>query len=269
MSVTTGLTAAVNSWAGTFNAAMLALISPATFTVNAPASIFESTAFNGGVAVVKTKVAGLRTWNGTITGFLASPKTGILGAVATSGSEYVTNVRSWSMDLSAEVLGQGGDTTGFTQASAGWMDKYPGLVTASGGFEAMVDHSTALTLATAYDATPSTLTFTITTGQTLAATALVSVADISSAVNQMNMVKFSYEVTGHVTIVGSANIIPAASTQATPVAGSLALKLSEQGASDKTLTGNAFWTKIGLNVAPNVLTPVNVAFSGTGALTPA
>lgn len=269
MAVTTGLTGAVASWAGTFNAAMLALIKPATFSMNNPGIALDTTGFTvGNAGVVKTKIPGLRSWSGSIGGYLATPATGILGNLSTSGSEYVANVRAWDMSLTCDVIGSGGEATGFNP-TGGWMDMYPGLVTAGGSFECMVDSSTALTLATAAGASLSTLTFTITTGQTLACSAIITAADITETIGQLNVIKFNYEATGHVTVVGSSNVIPAAVAQATPVAGSLVLTVSEQGASDKQLSGSAFWTKIGVKVSPGTVTAVDIGFQGSGALTPA
>lgn len=268
MSVTTGLTGEVVSWAGTFNAAMLALLKPASFQMANPGIANDTTGFAGGAAVVRSKIPGLRGWSGSIAGFLAAPVSGILGSVATSGSEYVTNVRAWDMALTCDVLGDSGDATGFNP-TGGWMDKYPGLVTGSGSYEALVDHSAALTLATAAGASLSTLTFTLTTGQTLAASAIITSAEVTESVGQLNVVRYSYEITGHVTIVGSANIIPAAVAQVTPVAGALLLKLSEQGGSDKTLSGSAFWNRIALRCTPTQPITVDIGYTGTGALTPA
>lgn len=268
MAATTGLTGDVVSWAGTFNAATLALIKPASFSMNNPGVALDSTGFAGGAARVMTKIPGLRSWGGSISGYLATPATGMLGSVATSGSEYVANVRSWDMALACNVVGDGGDATPFAP-TGGWMAKYPGLCTASGSFEALVDSSTTMVLCTAAGSALSTLTFTLTTSQTFAASAMITAVDITETVGQLNVVKFNYEVSGDVTSAGSANVIPAASTIATPVEGSLVLKCHEAGASDKTLTGNAFWNRIGFKVTPTAVTSVEIGFTGNGALTPA
>lgn len=257
MSATTGLTGSVTSWAGTFNAAMLALLKPATFTLDTSADSLDTTAFNAGAAIVANKIKGLKSWRGQFAGPLATPAHGITGAV--SGTAYSTNVQRWSMSLRCNPL----DATAYPIASS-YKAFIPGLVSGSGSFDAIVDGTTAITEAGA-STEPSTGTFTISTGNTLAASLFTTGAQIISRVGDLNVVRYSFDIDGHVTSVGTANIIPAATTLATPVAGALVLT----AASGRTYTGSAFWTSLDIVVDPAAISLCSVGFQGSGAITPA
>lgn len=257
MSGTTGLTGSVTSWAGTFNAAMLALLKPATFTLDTNADSLDTTAFNAGAAIVANKIKGLKHWRGQFSGPLATPAHGITGAV--SGTAYSTNVQRWSMSLRCNPL----DSTSYPITS-NWKTFLPGLVMGSGSFDAIVDGTTPITEAGS-STEPATGTFTLSTGNTLAASLFTTGAQIVSRVGDLNVVRYSFDIDGHVTSVGSANIVPAASTLATPVAGALVL----QSAASRTYTGSAFWTGIEIVVNPAAISLCTVSFQGSGAFTPA
>lgn len=255
MAATTGLTGAVTSWAGTFNAATLALLKPASFSLDSTAAELDTTGYNAGAATVRSKIKGLKGWSGQFSGYLATPTNGIAGSV--SGAAYTTNVRSWDMSLRAAAV----ETTAWP-ITANWRTFTPGLVEWGGSFEALVDGTTAITLAG--DSTePLAATFTLASGQTLAGSIFASQAGVVSRVGELQVVRYTYVGTGEVTSVGTTNIIPAATSIATPVAGSLVLT----AATSRTYTGSAFWTEISVGVDPNSVNQCSVSFQGSGALT--
>lgn len=261
MSATTGLTGDVVSWSGTFNAAMLALLKPATFTLDTSADALDSTGYAAGALRVRSIIKGLRSWRGSFGGYLATPVTGMTGNI--SGAGYSTNIQRWSMQFAANAI----DATALP-VSSGFRSYLPSLVSVRGTYDAIVDSSTAIKEAGS-SSDPAAATFTIQTSNTLAASIITTGAQVVSRVGDLSVVRYTFEVDGDVVSVGSANVIPAASTIATPVAGTMVLKAHEAGASDKTYTGSAFWTGISITVDPAAVTAIQVDFQGDGAITPA
>jgi hypothetical protein len=261
MAIVTGLTSDVVSHAGTFNAAMLALLKPGSFTLDTNADSLDTTAYASGAAIVRSKIKGLRSWTVDMEAFQATPINGIAGSI--SGAAYTTSIQRYNLSLRAQPI----DTTAWPITSQ-WRTSSPGLVEWSGNYDAIVDTSTAITEAGS-STEPLNVTFTLASGQTLAGTLFTTNAQVVSRVGELVVVRYSFDGTGHIVSVGSSNIIPAASTIATPLAGSLVLKAHEGGGTDKTYTGDAFWTEISLTVDPAAVISVRVRYQGTGALTPA
>ncbi len=259
MTATQGLLGDVVSWGGTFNTAVLALIKPAGFTANLTAASLDVTGYAAGAAVVRSKIKGLKGISGNIEGFLATPNNGIAGSV--SGPTYTSNVRSWNMSIKAAAL----ETTAWPVTATNWRTFLPGLVEWSGSYEALVDSSTAITEA-GEAAEPLSATFTIASGQTLAGTIFNTSAAVVSRVGELNVVRYSYEGTGHIVSVGTSNLVPAASTLALPVAGTLILKMAEEGATDKALSFSAFWTELSIDVSPQNAVTIGWGFQGSGAV---
>jgi hypothetical protein len=259
MSATTGLTGAVNSWGGTFNAAMLALLKPATFTADMGADALDATGFAGGAAIVRAKIKGLKSIRGSFGGYLATPVNGIGGGV--SGAGYSTNVQRWDMALRCQPV----ETTVFP-ATNGWRTFLPGLVDISGSYDAIVDTSTTIKEAGS-SSDPASATFAVDASNNFVASIITTGSQVVNRVGDLQVVRYTYEVNGNVQSVGTTNAIPAASTQATPVLGALELKLHEAGGSDKTLSVSAFWTSIRISVDPAIVTAVQVDFQGSDAVT--
>lgn len=265
MAATTGLQGQVTSWAGTFNAAVLALLKPASFSVDTNAAELDTTGYAAGAAAVRSKIKGLLGWSGQYSGYLAAPTNGIAGSVTktSGGAVYAVNTRSWSMSIRAAAV----ETTAWPVTN-NWRTFVPGLVEWGGSFEAIVDDTTAVLIA-GEEVTPSPLgvTFKLSSGNTLAGTVFASQAGISSRVGELQVVRYTYVGTGNVTSVGSENVMPANSgTIATPVAGAMELGLYS---TTRKLTGSAFWTEISVGVDPNSVNQCSVSFQGSGALTPA
>jgi hypothetical protein len=257
MAAITGLTSDVVSWAGTFNAALLALLKPGSFTLNTNADSLDTTSYDAGAAAVRSKIKGLKSWDAEFQAQLANPRSGIGGNV--TGSAYATNIQRFELSLRAAAL----DSTTFTTTGARTFAS--GLVEWNGSFEGLVDSSVPITEAGS-STEPLTATFTVSSGNTLAGTIFTTRAEVVSQVGELVLVRYDFDGSGHLTIAGSANMMPAASTQVTPAAGELVLKAHEAGASDKTYTGSAFWTEIGIRVDPAALSTVRVRCQGTGAL---
>ena len=77
------------------------------------------------------------------------------------------------------------------------------------------------------------------------------------------MVTFTYQGTGNLTSVGSANVIPADTTLSPFGASSLVSTL----VTSRTLTGSAFPTAVMIRCVTGQRTETEIAFRGTGALT--
>jgi hypothetical protein len=253
MAATTGLTGNVNSWTGTLTSAMVALIRPASFNLETNAAELDTTGFS---SVVESALKGLRTWNGTIEGYLATPTNGLASNV--SGAAYSVSPRSWELSIRSAPI----TAHAWPVASGNWGAFLPGLVSWSGSYEALVDDTTAVKFAG--DATePLTATFTISSGNTLAGSIFTTGASVVSRVGELQVVRYSFRGTGHVTSVGSGNVLPASSSLVTPVAGALTL----QATNSRTYSGSAFWTEIMVRCGLEEVNNVRIGFQGTGALT--
>lgn len=264
MAATVGLTGQVTSWGagGSFTALMLALLKPATFSVEMSADELDTTGYNAGAATVMSKIQGLRGWSGSFSGPLAVPTNGILGLVATAGTGYVKNAKSWNFSMRCSPL----ETTAWPLTAVGGRTFSPSLVEWGGSFDCLVDDTTVLTVPGAEVLSTDTLTLTLGTGVTLAGKAFTSAASVGSSVGGLQEVSYTFVGTGEVTSVGSTNIIPAASSIATPVAGTIELGLYS---TTRKLSGSAFWTEISVRVSPDGVNQCTVSFQGSGALTPA
>jgi hypothetical protein len=261
VAIVTGLTSDIVSHAGTFNAALLALLKPGSFTLDTNADSLDTTGFAAGAAIVRTKIKGLRAWTVDVDAYQATPVNGINGSI--SGAAYTTSVQRYNLSLRAQPI----DTTAWPITSQ-WRTSSPGLVEWDGSYDAIVDTSTAITEAGS-SSEPLEATFTVNTSNTLVGTIFTRSAQVVARVGELVVVRYAFDGTGHLVSSGSANLLPAASTIATPVAGSLVLKAHEGGATDKTYTGDAFWTEIGISVDPAAVNTIRVRYQGTGALTPA
>lgn len=267
MAVVTGLSGEVDSWSGTFNAATLALIDPAEFSLDMNIDELETTGFvrtAGTQAVVETAIPGLRDWRGSFSGVSLDGSSvasnGIAGNV--SGATYSTNVMAWEITMTAGEI----DITPF-QASASWRSFAPGLVRWSGTYEAFVDDTTSIAIP---DASAVTATFTLRSGSTWVGS-IFAKPSVVTRVGDATKVRYTFRGTGNLTVAGTAAIMPANSgTVATPAAGTLVLMAKDNnGTGDVKYTGSAFWTKITARCRVGEPVSASVDFRGTGALTPA
>lgn len=264
MAAVTGLTGEVSSWNGTFNAALLALLAPAEFSLEMTGASLETTAFTpatGTQTVVATKIPGLREWRGSFAGSQATATNGIAGTV--SGANYSTNVRAWEITMTAAEL----DTTVFQTANS-WKTFAPGLVAWSGTYEALVDDTTLVAVP---DVATVTATFSIDASNSWIGSIFTTGATVTGRVGDLFVVQYTFEGTGHLESSGTAAVLPDNNgTVATPAAGSLVLYARDNnGTNDRTYTGSAFWTRIAVSCRVGEVVRGTVNFRGTGALTPA
>lgn len=262
MAVSIGTQGQVVSWAGTFNAAMLALVKPAAFTLNQQAQEFDTTGFSStNTAIASTFLKGLRQWSGSLEGWNATPVHGVVGSV--SGTAYSANFRSWGIDIECDAK----DTTSGTITNY-WRTWKPGLQRWSGFYECLVDDTTATTpVLGSADATaePLSASFTISSGNVWSGSIFTTGLQITSRVGDMNVARYTFRGSGNIGINGTAAFLPdndsGTPTMVTMVAGSLVLETDD----GVTYTGDAFPTRMSIAVNNNSDTKVSVQFQGTGA----
>jgi hypothetical protein len=258
---TVGLTGAVTSWGsnGTFADNIAKDLNlPAEFTLDMDGVDLDVTPFVG-PTIVETHTPGLRSWGGTITGFLGSSsgQDALGGAVATA--EYDLNVRSWNMTLTAREL----DVTSWTNLSTRWMAYAPGLVSWSGSYEAIIDNATALSIPSS---STGTGTFTISSGNYWEGSIFSTRVGAVVRVGDVNIARYDFRGTGHLTVVGSNAGMPANSgSVATPIAETMVLTAY----TGRTYTGSAFWRSIQATCNIGQAIQTVIGFRGSGALTPA
>lgn len=270
---TIGAEGIITSWAGTNNGTILTALGEHSASLDMTNDAADRTQYASGLKAMSSG-PGLRSWGGTISGRLLTssvPQVGYVGnlAVSSATDTYVTHVRSWSATITAIEL----DVTEYNSAAttAGWRSFRPGLVRLTGTFEALVDDATVLKPPYMATTTLPTLTLTLTTGNTLAFSAIVSQMGLAIPVGDLNRVTYSFESTGDITAAGTGNLFPAATIDiptwdATPD-GVADTTLVFQAAASRTFTGAAFWTSIGITHNPAAYIDVAVQYRGSGALT--
>jgi hypothetical protein len=261
MAGTVALAGKVTSWGGTFNTNLIGLMQPAAFTLEMSNAELDTTPFltqAPAQSVVETAVPGLRAWEGTIEGYSGDTtgRAGIAGTVATAVYDY--NVRSWDISLTATDQ----DTTSWPNTTS-WMTYAPGLMRWSGNYEAIIDDTNAVTVP---ETSAGTGTFTLSSGNYWEGQIFSTRVSAVVRVGDVNIVRYAFRGSGHLTVVGSdAGMTANSGALATPEAGSLVL----QAHTSRTYTGSAFWRSIAMNCAVGGVIQTTIGFRGTGALTPA
>jgi hypothetical protein len=213
-------------------------------------------------------MAGLGTASGTITAMFpkASSKIGANGLVSWSGDNYDTDGRisAWTLNLSAASK----PATPLRAGGVLWDEAVPGLVSWSGTFEAMLDTADAPGLPTLAGVTPQNITLKLTeegaTDNQFTGPALLTQVSPSVTVGELATASYAFASAGDLTLAGTANVLPAG-VLGIPDTGSLVLR----AATDRTWSGDAFWTSIGITCTPGELIRVEVGWQGTGAWTEA
>lgn len=259
MAKTTSLTGDISS--SSTGTDLYHLIETATKPYQASLAISGAVSSALGFGDVFDAVAnGQRSWTGSFSGRYpaATPSYGNTGLV-TFASGYVTNVRSWSMSITAGVE----DTSDFGD----WATAAPGVISWTGSWECIVDDTTALSgaLPTVGGTAAASATFRLkdsATDGTLAGNILVNSVTPNFARGSPNLVTFGFSGSGTLASAGTNSLFPSGNLD-TPDIATIVLT----AAAGRTYTGSAFWTNVNVTVPYNGLVDIGVSFQGTGALT--
>lgn len=279
--MTIGSEALVTSWAGTNNTQLLSVLGKAAVTFDMQGNPPDRTQFAG--SIVNTSYGpGLASWTGTISArFLTSSLayTGYAGSLAIGGTDMTTTwIKSYKLSLRSQAF----DTTSFgsTATTAGWMSFRPGLITASGSYELMLDSAAGikppfLPAASSFSSLP-TATFSLTSVNTLAMSIVPQGVGVNLNVGALNAGTVSFMGSGAITAAtsGDTNMFDAGTLtlpdwDASGTDGVCDTTLICQASASRTYTGAAFWTSIDISVDPKAYTDVQIGFQGSGALVPA
>lgn len=270
---TIGAQGIITSWTGTANGNFLTQLGEHSATLTMDGGTTDRTAYAASLAS-RAHGAGLRSWGGTITGRLltsSTPQTGYAGSLAFSGSDmYNDHIRSWNMNI---VAGEHDATTYNASATAaGWKSFRPGLVSASGSYEALVDATNPLEHMFSAATSLPTGTFTLTSGNTLAASVIPTQSSLAIPVGDLNSVNYSYQTSGAITAAGTGNLwaagtIPLPEWDESGTDGVADTTLTFQAAASRTYAGAAFWTSVSITHNPASYIEVVITFRGSGALT--
>ncbi|MBX3376049.1 MAG: hypothetical protein KF678_03485 [Phycisphaeraceae bacterium] len=272
MAATYGILGKVTSWSGTFVADLIGTSnSPATFTLNQVVDTSDVTRFvtGSGGARIGRNIPGLKSWSGTISCQLATPRIGNAGLV-TYSSGYVANVKSFNISLNADST----DTTVFASTDPTWKSFTPGIVRWSGSYETFLDSATAPHGA-GMAAEPAAASFALvddagsTADKILAGNVITQSLGISVAPASISTANYAFvgddqpTVTG--TYVGGIMTDPGGGVYSitTPIAGAMVL----QSYTSQTFSGSAFWTSISFKCEVGQPITVDINFQGTGPLT--
>lgn len=268
MAAITGLASDV-AWTGyTGLYASPGYVSPYAFTLDIQSGVVEATR-QFPPTIVRTHLALPYSWSGTITCRAhRTAVTGYSGSVSWSDSQYDTNIREWSLDLSWGEK----DVTAFDGSGVVARTFLPLLASWRGAFSGFIDGTTALTLPNTGATTIGDLTLKLletTTDDTLSGSAIVTQVGANvSALGEAD-VSYTFEGTGQLTAAGtnyganSSGIFDdVAGTLKTPAAGSLVLTAT----SGRTYTGNAFPNRLSWRTPVDGGIECVIGFRGTGAL---
>lgn len=267
-----GYQGTVTSWAGTNNTVLIGAVGEHTASLNIDGGTADRTQFGSGLRATSIG-PGLRTWTCVMTSRLltsGAAQIGYDGGLAISGSDmYTTHARSFSLNMAVNAVRA--DEYGSTAVSAGWGQFLRGLMTWTGQYTALVDDTTALKMPFTPAITIPTGTFTLNSGNTLAALIVPTLLDMGDPVNGIAEASYSFNLNGDVTAAGSGNLFSAGTVPlpdfdyGTPANNNLVFT----AASGKTFTGPAFVSGISITHAPAAYTDITVTAQGYGALTPA
>jgi hypothetical protein len=208
---------------------------------------------------VNKALADLRSWSGTLSGQLSTPITGS-GLGITYSTGYAAFVESWSATINVAV-----EQYYTTASSDRWMEALPSTLSWSGSYTALVDEDAPI-IAVGADATPAAMTFTLSSGNTLAGSVVSTSVVNDIPVGRLHRVTVQVQGDGTLTAAGSNNII--SNGAIAPMTGAtLTLNARESGTNDVEYSGTAFWNQLTVNAATAGLIKSSIGFQGSGALT--
>jgi hypothetical protein len=263
MAAIIGDTGSVVSWAN--NTALISGgVAPSAFTLQMSANPLDATVF-GSSLVGRSSKAGLTEVSGTIQGKTSPTILGSTGLVTASGA-YTANVKSWTMELNAPPF----ETTAMTGAAQTFKSFIPGLISGTGSWTANVDHSTALVLPNTVVATATFKLVENSTGTDGTLSCAIVTTDVSfgTTVGELVEVTVGFSINGTITSAGtSATGIPAPLFAPGTITAPPIDELQLRSATNRTYTGDAFWSSIRINVPVNDLVTYDIGFQGTSTWT--
>lgn len=258
MAVIPGSAGNVSSW--TNNTAFIATgASPTAYTLNLVGDAPDATPFNVSNMV---KVAGLKSWSGTVNTITSPARIGALSSVTFSGG-YTANCLAWSVSFRSEVF----DSTVFAP-TGNWREFIPGINSWEGQYECYVDDTTDIDANAnwlAGTAAAATFNYNTTDTHTLAGSILITGYAISQNPTGIATVTVSFVGTGALTAASTTGDgIIADGALAIPTAGTITLVAS----GSQTFSGSAFPSSFTIASRVDQVITNSVNFQGSGALTP-
>lgn len=269
--VTIGSEGRVASWGagGSLYATILSNLRAAT----ASWSVEEANEITTGLNSTTTaSITGIRSATATIRGFaLASPVLAYKSVIASSGSDYVTNARSfefvWETTQVHDITPLP-DTVGNQVL---WRLFRPDITRVSGSWSCFQDSATATTLPTAAGASPPTITLTYATGAAVAGAGIVRRKGGSMSVGAPNTVAYEFVGTGNWAGSGASSIFGAYTFAAIPwsAGGSAHPLVIEPLATSRTVTfADSFIRRLRLSAgSPGETVKVEIEIQGSSTVT--
>lgn len=255
MAVIIGDTAAI-TWGGTENTALIATGSaPYQFVLNINAAEKDTTPL--GTTNAMTYGPGLYEWSGTISSRLAPAVLGEAGIITGASGVYLANLIGWTMEISAPAK----EITPVAASATGRKAFAPSIYSWGGTWTANIDSTTALTRAgLAYASAVFRLVDT-TTDHTLTGNIVTTGVAGTVQIGEVAGVTYTYKGSGAIATAGSGNPIFPTNPLPRPTGGALVLT----SATGRTYTGNAFWERISITVAPDENVSFEIGFRGSGS----
>lgn len=241
-------------------------ISPSGWVINYSKSVVDTTGFG---ATTAKFASGPYSWTAQITGVYsnANPITGV-GGLVTWGDGYVANAVGWTMDIAWPEFSY----VPFAAAGQTRAEAIGGVPSWSGTIEALLDHSTPLTIGTLDPDTIGGDTGTAATFKlnelgddpdaTMAGNIILVSANPTVQVGQLSTATINYQGTGNLTLAGTPSLLAAGAIDASP-----ATAVVFTAATGRTYTGDAFLTGLSVSVKPEEAVSVTATLRGTGDLT--
>lgn len=264
---------AVTSWgSANFYSTLLSRFSPMSARVLIAQEAVEVTELN---TTFRASIPGLKSCTALLRGYsFATPALGNVGIVATSGSDYVTHVEGWTINIEANAIDITALNVDDTLSSGApkWRRFRPDYSRWSGTYTAKIDSSTTLTTPPDAGGSLPTLTFTYGSNATLAGSAVITGVDVSEERGAAALVTYSFTGAGALTPGNSSS--PLGSTAfgipTWTAGGSRAGELVITTGNSKTLTVyDSFWRRLAITCRVGEAVMLEADVQGSGSVTTA
>lgn len=264
-----GFEGTIDSWDGTVNTHLVAnALAGQNATLRISSDDLNVTNYASGLVATASK-NGIRDWEVTSSGILdkSALTVGNAGNLSFSGG-YVQHVNAWTLNIAASVH----DITAYTGSTITNKAFRPGLITASGTYNAMMDSGTLLVQPGIPSTAAAAMVLTVAASQTITFDALAQQVGLGMPIGDLDTVDYTFKASDNsIVFAGSDNLIPAG-TLATPEWDSNGdgvpdRVLTFKTHSGQTISGAAFWSLLSITNTVSGLVGFSVTARGAGPLT--
>lgn len=266
-----GFEGSIDSWDGTVNTHLVAnAIAGNNAQLEISSDEFDVTNYAASLVATAAK-GGLRDWQVTFSGILdkSALHVGNAGNFAFSGG-YAAHVNAWTLNIAASVHA----ITQLTGSTVTNKLFRPGLITATGTYNAFKDSATLLVQPAIPSTAAAAMVLTVAASQTITFDALATRVGLGMPIGDLQTVDYTFRSSivppAGIVFAGTDNLIPAG-TLTTPEWDSTGDGIPDRSlvfksSTGETFTGPAFWSALSITHSVSGLVGVSVTAKGAGAL---